>query len=519
MLPTNLLITRSHAGKIRPVYVSIDDRYLTLANKLIETFRENVGRKKGELLEDLEKFEDLSYDYRLIRGLSTLLERRCRFDVRSRIDPREARRAVFSEANKYPLVAMEETKQIVLSKAASAFGISVQQLESSLWSDLDQELIVGEFNPIVAEELLKQYNMSLTQTLLFKATNLEFWAGSNFRRIFRRIKFLGLMYSVEKEDDLFKVIVDGPMALFKMTVRYGTSLAKLLPEIVAAGNWRLKAGIVTGGRQSPRILQLELDSRDVGDVFALPSNKFEETNEFDSSVEEKFARSFNALGTGWRLRREPEPLIAGRNIMIPDFSFEKDLMKAYLEIVGFWTEDYLTKKIKKLKEVQVRNMIIAVDKSLNCSKFKALKMEVIFYELEVPLKPIVDYLEDMEEESIAEQLVLMANVELSLQGDVVFLEELAKKLQTSKEVILRKLETTPVKGYRLIGEILVSEKKLDEIDAKVKQLGEAKLPTVIELMRDIGIGAPYQVLEALGYHVNWHGLDPDKATISKRKNS
>jgi len=36
-------------------------------------------------------------------------------------------------------------------------------------------------------------------------------------------------------------------------------------------------------------------------------------------------------------------------------------------------------------------------------------------------------------------------------------------------------------------------------------------------MQDIGVGAPNQVLEALGYEVKWYGLDQDKAIISKSK--
>ena len=115
-------------------------------------------------------------------------------------------------------------------------------------------------------------------------------------------------------------------------------------------------------------------------------------------------------------------------------------------------------------------------------------MEVIFYEREVPVKPIIDYLNAMEEESITEQVESLANVELRLQGDVASLEELAEKLQTA-----------PVKGYRLIGDVLVSEKKLDDIDRRLSQLGEESLSKVTELMQDIGIGAPNQVLEALGY--------------------
>jgi len=192
--------------------------------------------------------------------------------------------------------------------------------------------------------------------------------------------------------------------------------------------------------------------------------------------------------------------------MIPDFSFGKEGMKAYLEVVDFWTEDYLTRKIQKLKQIDARNMIIAVDRTLSCSRLRELRMEVVFYEREVPVKPIIDYLNAMEEESIAKQVESLANVELKLQGDVASLEELGEQLQTA-----------PVEGYRLIGDVLVSEKKLDDIDRRLSQLGEASLSTATELMQDIGMEASNQVLEALGYEVKWYGLDQDKAIISKSK--
>jgi len=63
----------------------------------------------------------------------------------------------------------------------------------------------------------------------------------------------------------------------------------------------------------------------------------------------------------------------------------------------------------------------------------------------------------------------LANVELRLQGDVASLEELGEQLQTA-----------PVKGYRLIGDILVSEKRLEDIDRRLSQLGEASLSKVTE---------------------------------------
>ena len=49
MLPSNLLITRSRGGTIRPVYVPLDERHVTLATEVIQTFHEHVGKRKGEL--------------------------------------------------------------------------------------------------------------------------------------------------------------------------------------------------------------------------------------------------------------------------------------------------------------------------------------------------------------------------------------------------------------------------------------------------------------------------------------
>jgi predicted nuclease of restriction endonuclease-like RecB superfamily len=48
-----------------------------------------------------------------------------------------------------------------------------------------------------------------------------------------------------------------------------------------------------------------------------------------------------SYGTGWTLRREPEPLIAGTHVMMADLAFERDGMRVYLEVVGFWTPEYL----------------------------------------------------------------------------------------------------------------------------------------------------------------------------------
>ena len=62
--------------------------------------------------------------------------------------------------------------------------------------------------------------------------------------------------------------------------------------------------------------------------------------------------------------------MAGTHVLIPDFRFEKDGMKVYLEVVGFWTPSYLDRKIGKLNLVAGVDMIIAADESLACSRLE-----------------------------------------------------------------------------------------------------------------------------------------------------
>ena len=518
MLPSTLLVSRSRSGKITPVYVPLEESSLELSSRLIRTYEAYVGKRKGELAHELQRFEGIGVDYRLIRGLCALLDRVGVFEPRSHVDPKRARRAVFIEANRFALVATEETKQQVLTQAASRLGVSSEQLEASLWSDFEDELVLERFSPPSPRELLRQYNLSLTQTILFKAVALEFTAGSNYQRIFRQLKYLGLMYSVEQTKGRYHILVDGPVSLFKLTERYGTSLAKLLPSIVDADEWSLRASIVSGDRQTPKLLEFRLDS-DAMEGLIATSGAQDARESFDSSVEASFARSFNSLRLGWKLKREPELLTAGKYVFIPDFGFEKNGMKAFLEVVGFWTDEYLRKKVEKLQKLDVENLLIAVDRSLNCAKFENVKGQLIFYDKKVPLKPIVDYLRKMEEKTIARQASTIDPTKFKLEGDVIVVSQLAEQQCVSSDAIVRWLTANPVAHYQLIGSVLVSAQKLGKIAEVLRALNGGTLSDALAVVAKQGMPSPEKVLAALGYAVEWRGLDPDAATIRKKKAS
>jgi predicted nuclease of restriction endonuclease-like RecB superfamily len=142
---------------------------------------------------------------------------------------------------------------------------------------------------------------------------------------------------------------------------------------------------------------------------------------FDSTVEEKFAKRFEQAETGWILTREPDPLVLSNGgAFIPDFMFEKYDKKIYLEIVGFWTKEYLERKLQKVADIFIsidsrkkRNnnngktdlLFIAVNEDFACSKssFSSIvpKEQLIFYKNDtVPVKPILDYLKSIDREMI-----------------------------------------------------------------------------------------------------------------------
>ena len=522
MLPSNLLRAKISRGKMRPLYVSLDADMLALAERVTGVYRDSLGKRKGELLERLAEVEGEGYDFKLVRGLAALLERRCVFEAESAVDPMQARTAVFEEASRRRVTSAKERGEVVLALAAK-LGVTEEALERTLYSDLDEELVLKGFEPLDPGLLLKRYNLSLTQTLLFKSLRVEFSASGNWKNIFRGVKRFGLIYSVEKNDDGdgrggYTVSLDGPLSLFKLTDRYGTSVAKLLPMIAASESWRIKAEILSRSRGN-RVYTFETESGelkgtiDTSDDWGGPTTKL-----YDSSVEEKFAKSFASYGSGWSVKREPEPLIAGRHVLIPDFGFEKGGAKVYLEVVGFWTPGYLERKIDKLESIVGVDMVIAVDESLACAKLERLKDRalVFYYKKDVPVKPVAEHLKEVETSILRKQAAAFRPESVVLKGDVVSLESIAKSAGIPVESARAALQSFESEGYARVGDSFVLKTRLADVERKLE--GVEKLTDALKVIQDSGFREEdgERVLNSVGYSSVWEGMDVAKARISKR---
>ncbi len=498
MLTSDLLVTKCYKEKIEPAYAALDKEQMEISGSLTDVFQRHVGKTYGELIEEIEGIEEI--DYRLIRGLAQILERRCIIEKDSIIEPTNARRMVFEECRGAVTDATERKE--VIDRIARKLSAEPYVLEKALWADQEENLKIKEFQTITPENLLRQYNLSLTQTLLFKATGMEIQIEDNYQQVFRKIKWLGLMYSIQ--DD--RIYLDGPVSLFKMTERYGTALAKLLPTIMRGSRWGLKASILKKTMQGKRIYDFTLD--DTKRIFSIETNSDFET--FDSAIEKEFSLlNFN----GWLVRREPAVLKAGQYAFIPDFSLERNGNRIYVEIVGFWTPEYLRNKIQKINQLKEKeNMIIIVDKNLACSGSEFKTNNLIFYDEKTPYLEILKILRKYEEKQLTEEVEKLKNIDIALEGSVINLREAAGRYDVSGEALKVVFKQNNKDGYLLIGDQLVDNQTIKEVQRELN--GVKKHSEAINIFEKYGIKSQ-QILEILGYKVKWNGLDPENAEISK----
>lgn len=497
MLTSDLLVTKSYKGKIEPVYAKLNQENLEISGSLIDLFQEHIGKTYGELYEEIEGLEEI--DYRLIRGLTQLLERNCVIGINSVIEPATARKMVFEGCN--GAVSDIKERKEVIDRVAMKLSVESDTLEKALWADMEEKLIIKEFQTTTPENLLRQYNLSLTQTLLFKATGMEIQIEDNYQEVFWKVKQLGLMYSIKDN----RIYLDGAVSLFKMTERYGTALAKLLPTVMKCKKWSVKASIMKKTMQGTRIYDFTLDN--TTPIFSIEPDSNMET--FDSAIEKEFSLfNFN----DWTSKREPTVLKAGQYAFIPDFSLERNGKKVYIEIIGFWTPEYLKNKIQKINLLKEKeDMILLVDKKLACSGSEFNTDNLIFYDKKIPYLEILKILRKYEEKQVTEDVERLKNIEITLEGSVINLDELARMHNVNLDA-LRTVIKQNNDDYLLVGNQLIDNRTLKVIQSELD--GVKKYNAALVIIGNHGIKSQ-QIFDVLGYKVKWNGLDPENAEIVK----
>jgi hypothetical protein len=170
MLAPEHIRVRRRKGVMNPIYASEEE--LGLAKTLVSTHRDSMERPRRELREAVSGCEELGYDYKLVRGLASLLEERSVFESRAVLRPLKARKAVFGESGRI-VVSTEEERNRLMANAAFRLGVSTLELEQSLYADLDDEQVLAGFEEPEPLDLLKEYNFALAVALVAHGKRLE----------------------------------------------------------------------------------------------------------------------------------------------------------------------------------------------------------------------------------------------------------------------------------------------------------------------------------------------------------
>ena len=410
MLTADLARSRTRDGSIQPLFIDPDDeRYRETAAELIQIFEEYLGEPKGELEETIDELTIADTDYKIVQGLAKLLQDECEFETVAATDPQEIRQRLFEKANdSYPIVRQptlgEDTQRLeVYSSVADQLSISLEACYRGMYADLEDNKQLVRFGNQVVEDhdlsddatsttrltgdseetyaedtitvgwLLTRYNLALAQAVLYDATRMRIRVWDHFSTVFSYVKLFGLMHRIYPIDsdgnrvsdtdsgEGYEAVLDGPASLFSQSRKYGIRMANFLPALPLCDQWEMTAEIQQDDATNETVC-FELDNT-VG-----LSSHYSAQDDFDSDLERTFAQKWKRSNTDWELVREDDVLDLGAEVMIPDFALEHpDGRRAILEIVGFWTPEYLDEKLAKIREADLDHLLVAVSERLECS--------------------------------------------------------------------------------------------------------------------------------------------------------
>jgi predicted nuclease of restriction endonuclease-like RecB superfamily len=493
VLTKDLLRVSRAGGGYHPQFA--DEGVRDLAARVIGVYQGHVGHGRDRLEAALSDIESEADDFKLVRGLAKLVDREATFETRAPVEPRRARRVAFDAAESVGVVT-ESERERALSRAAGRLDVSPGDVEASLYADLESRQILTGVDPRWDPgELVAQYNLSLAQTALFDATELRV-RSSDPAGLISAVKRLRLMYEIRKTPEGREVVVTGPTALFRRTRRYGTRFARLLRSVATAEAWHLEATVDDRGRERT----LELDEGDVSVPGVDPVTDVS----YDSEVEAEFARRFESLDLDWELTREPEPLEAGSRVAIPDFAFDwapgdRDF-RVYFEIMGFWTPEYVEKKLRQLDDVEDVELIVAVDEDLGVGEeIEARDHRAIPYSGSVRVKDVRDALRSYEDDLTRAAAARLPD-EIVPEADVVGLADLAMAYGVGESA----LEGKRFPDHERVGRTLVRPSVLTALEGEIEAgMSLAEAEAVLE---EAGLSDASAALSELGYRVEWEGL-------------
>lgn len=333
--------------------------------ELYEIWMNSIGKTKRDIKESFQEHEDHT-NYKMIRGYFHILSGLSRFKKKFE-GAEKIREFLFS----FGPVLSEDEREKVIQRAKMVFGTDFSP--EMMWSDIDDRLILEEFENISLEDTVKIYNLALIVGIALLAHRIKL-KTTNTGSILRLAKRLKLMYEVDQQG---LIHIFGPESLISESQRYKLQIAKCFCKIIKQKNSTVWVETPKGCfKFSPEYLRY------------IPAIEVSEA--YDSKIEEDISKLIKDALPYASIQREPDAFVTSAGVFIPDFKISTKRKDLFIEIVGFWTKEYIERKLAKLSDFKKDILlIVSEENSLDVKQKLPQGSNVIYFRREIPYLEIL----------------------------------------------------------------------------------------------------------------------------------
>ena len=539
-------------------FLSPEDRSKVQA--VIQFLEQNLSKKKSEI--NFEILDDLFPSYKTTRSLLVSSLRHYSFqtltykdffqepekedkkisDIASFIkeksvqqtrivnmEPTQLREQVFEyiNATSKGFVSIKRRDEII-KNLEEELKLPTYSLETLLYLDLDSERVLTKTEEVEPIQLIRYHNYDVIDTALSFSIDLQMRLKSLPGHLAKKLIYLSkknyVFTDISLEDEGYRITIQPPLEMFRDSGGWGrnmSNVATYVLRVLLREEIPFKLTAIVEPRKRKALFQLNCDNLPLLPTFRTKEEDIQFRPAIDSKVEDQFLKSWRNYH-GWKAIPEPEAIIVGKKMYVPDFLLERGDTTVYLEIVGFYTSKYIQKKKNQMSELHKIGfpIIYLVDENILPHFIDLRGVRVLKYSgTKIPNQDLVRLLErdysDFDERMPKFQLILKKIVEnISEQETLITLSQLNEELQTyseeetnkimESENTLKVLKNSNVTSLPSYG--LVSESIIDEVREYMKNAKTASLTSLKEVFPDYK-DAIISICQNIGCAVKWKSID------------
>ncbi len=390
-----------------------DKRLCKDVTQIFQELQSFVGKPLREVTEEIEGInisEKKESIRKLRREIAEYISESFENELPNNLSPADIRKYIFSSLwdKGQGFITSERglfmpTSDEIFSNAEKYFNLEATVVEKYFFADIPEEKLLKikpELNAADPGSIIMALNSRRLKWKLRKSIGLKLIIpvftekNSPYTSIIWLLKKCHLMYDAVQIGNDIVFNVTGPYGLFMHTTIYGNRLAQLIEMLVQGTtcSWKVQVDILNqkyANAKSENIEKVLLDNS-MSELFA---SKRDVTEQFKSSDEEAFMRYITKYSSDLDVSYEgtiiPLKSEEGKHngFFIPDFVLQNRNTeeRVLIEIVGYWREEYLQKKIEKIKLIRDKNIILIVNRNLSLTSadgenvFSELQFVKIYY--------------------------------------------------------------------------------------------------------------------------------------------